>query len=325
MDDLEKKIEVLFELDKYEEVLNFAHKNLNNSQENKLFLYSYIISSYINLSNYTDALKFCNDAISEYPYSTYLFYLKSKIYFNISKDKLSLEAIKEALKLSPNDSNYLMHEADVYYSLSDYVNAKESINKSLEIDSTNLNAHLINAKILYMIDGQKIAKEIVNEVLEKDPHHQQALYMKQHFYRNIKDKKSILKNLLSFNPQDKIYQSELKFIKNYYKFIPISMFIVLILDYLLQSNRSEFGFLEPYVMVCFFIVGVIGSNDWRFSLVFVSGVLLLDGWFHYGSRGLEVGDIMAIVFLAPLYHFVLYAMFLLFKSQYLRIREWMKN
>ncbi len=303
MDNLEKKLEVLFELEKYNEVLALAYENISGSHGNELLLYYHIISSYVNLDKYDEALNSCNEAIGKYPQDDYLFFLKSKICSerNQKDDMQALENIKIAIDLSSNDPKYFRQEARIYYSLSDYINAKKSIDIALELDSTDIDAQLTKGTILYMMNKQEEAYKIIDEVLEKDPHNEIALRMLQHYTVNLKDKKRILQGLLQSNPQDKEYQTVLKLVKYYYKFVPASMLIVLVLSFVVENYMSSFWFLDIVVGIIFLIVAVIGSNDERFNIAFISGYILI----HIGLSlgGLILAPIIAL-FLTLFFNFV---------------------
>lgn len=309
LDKVEKRLEVLFELDKYDEVLKLAFENLHNSDANELLLSTYIITSHMNLANYNDALEFCSKTIGKYPNSAYLFYLRAKIYFEKKDLKQASKDVNESLRLNPNDADTYSTQAWIYLDSKKYIEAKESINRSLEIDSSNLDSHIINAMILYMIDGESVAKEIIDEVLQKDPHNVKALDVKQNLFTSkLKEKKSILENLLFLNPFNKEHQASLKFIRNYYRYIPICMLVIVSLSYLLHVNRETFGFLQNWLMVSFFIVALIGSNDYRLNVPFIAIIFGIN--MHFTSlSGIEISGLFVIVFLAIIKQFFFMAIF----------------
>lgn len=309
MDKLEKRLEVLFELEKYDEVLKLAFEHLHNNDANELLLSTYIITAHMNLNRYSDALEFCNDAIGKYPDHAYLFLLRAKIYFQEDDSKQATKDVKESLRLDSNDANAYSLQARIYLDNKKFVEAKESINRALEIDSSNLDAHIINAMILYMIDGESVAKEIIDEVLQKDPNNVKALDVKQNFFTTkLKDKKSILQNLLFLNPFNKEHQASLNFIRNYYKYIPICMLTIISLSFLLHVERGTFGFLQNWLVVPFLVVALIGSNDYRFNVPFIAMMFGIN--MHFTSlSGIEISGIFVIVFLAVIKQFFFMAIF----------------
>lgn len=315
MDDLQKKLNVLFELDKYEEVLSLCYENLYAKEADKYFLYEYIIISHINLKDDKQALKVCDEALGFYPSSGAFLYYKSLSYYNLSLYKQALVDVKQALDTDANSARYLALYAKILLQQDKYIQAKEAIEKALEIDSSKSEYHLTLAIILYMLDGKKVASGIIDEVLEKEPHNEMALGIKQKYFTDkLKERKSILESLLFLNPFDKSNQRDIKFIKNYYKFTPIFMLLTLISSYLLQSNRLEFGYLESISFMMFVVSGVLGSHDWRINMPFIAVVVGFDAFNNLGSKGIGLDEVFYILFQAVIFHFVFKTAILLFDA-----------
>ncbi|MBD3808116.1 MAG: hypothetical protein IE880_05295 [Epsilonproteobacteria bacterium] len=125
MDNLAKKLEVLFALEKYEDVLKLAFENLYKSEMDKLLLYNYIIISHINLGNYDKALELCNEAIGTYPDEAFLFQLRAKIHLHHKKIKPAHTDIDNSLALNPNDAKSHFIKARVYLENRNVVDAKK--------------------------------------------------------------------------------------------------------------------------------------------------------------------------------------------------------
>jgi tetratricopeptide (TPR) repeat protein len=234
--DIEKKLNVLFDLQKYKDVLELAYENLYNNELERELLYEYIILSHINLEEYHKALEISEEALGIYPSFSIFLYFRSKSFYYISSYKNAIDDIEEALNIEPNEPRYLAHFARILLFQNEYIKAKEIIERALEIDSSVSEYHLTLAIVLYMLDGERVAKEIVDEVLTKEPHNLQALEIKRKYFTpKLKEQKSLLKNFLFLNPFDKESQKDIKFIKYYYIFLPPLMGLVLFLSYLLQS------------------------------------------------------------------------------------------
>lgn len=313
MDNIEKRLEVLLDLAKYEEVLSLAYENLQLQDVEQALLYEYIIVAHLNLENYLQSLEVCNEALGLYPELSPFLYYKSKAYTYMSAYKDATVALQEALTLEPNNAGYLAHYAKILLMRNKSIEAKEQIEKALKIDANKSEYHLLLAKVLYMLDGKRVAREIVDEVLAKEPHNAEALDMKQEYFTSkLKEKKFILKNLLFLNPFDEESQKDIKFIEFYYKYIPILMGVVILVSYLLQSNRHQFGFLEPFAFLGFAVVGTLGSKDWRFNVPFIATIVSFDAYFNVGSRGIDFGEAFYIIFQATLFQFVFMGAFKLF-------------
>ena len=320
------KIETLYELSKYDEVIKKCIEDLYKQDSDKETLYHYLIASLLNQKEDETALKFCLSAKKDFPLNSNFIYFHSKISLINKQMKDAIKYINEALKIEPNNSKYHYHFCQIYIEQKKYVDAKKAIDKALELDSSNLDYHLANALILYMLDGEKVAREIVDEVLCKNPNHEYALYLKQGLFTSkLKDRKSILKGLLSKNPFDKDYQGDMKFIKFYYRYIPILMLLIIGLSFLVHSNRRGFGFLENWIILLFFIVGMVGSHDWRFNVPFIIVLLIINTYYTNIPDGLEITDIFPILFLGILQTWVFYTMYYILRGAIRNTKEKLKG
>jgi len=315
MTNIEKKIDTLFELGKYKEVLELGYENLYAVEVDKEQLYQYIILSHMNLEEYSKALEMCDEALGLYPSSSAYLFLRSRTFYYISSYKNALRDIQEALSISPNEARYLSHAAQILMMQQKLQEAKEMIQKALEIDATVAEYQLVLVVILYALGEQSKAQSILEEVLQKEPNNIQALDVKQKYFASkLKEKKSLLQNLLFLDPFDEQTQRDLKFVKYYYKLLPPLMAFVLFLSYLLQSQRKEFGFLEPFLFVGFVVLATLGSKDWRLNIPFIATLVSFDAYFNVGSRGISFGEAFYIVFQAVLFQFVFMGVYKLFRG-----------
>jgi len=332
LDELEKRLEVLFELEKYDELLKLAFENLHSSEESELLLYTYIIIAFMNTGEYKKALEFCQKSLGIYPEIAYILSLKAKIHMQLSELKEAKKSIEEALQLNANDAEYYLVESRIYFELSNFVEAKKSIDRALELDSTNLDYHIVNAMALYMLDGEKVAKEIIEEVLAKEPNNIKALDVKQNFFTyKLKEKKSILQSMLFLNPFDKESQKDLKFIHNYYRYIPALMSFTIVVSFIFHTNRLEFLYLESYLPFLYLALMLIGSNDWRFNIPFVAIMMGINTYYTNIPDGLELADYLAIAFISTILNFFMMAVFpfvIMWKNRLIKLikgfRKWQK-
>lgn len=310
---MKKNLEVLFELGRYKEVLSLAYKNLHNAETDQELLYQYIILSHLNSQEYEKTLEMCDEALSIFPSVPHFLYFKSKAYGYIDAYKKALLENQKALEIEPNEPSYLAQHAKILFIQDRNTKAKELVEKALELDAFNSEYHLLHARILYMLNAKEEARKIVEDILATEPRNEEALEIKQkYFISKLKERKSILKNLLFLNPFDKESQKDIKFIEFYYKYVPLLMGIVLLISYLLQSNRHQFGFLEPVAFISFVIVATIGSNDWRLNIPFIATVIGLDAYFNLGSKGISLGESFYIIFQAVLFQLVFMGIFKLY-------------
>ena len=318
MDNIERKLDVLFELGKYREVLELGYETLYSSKSDKELLYQYIILSHMNLEEYHKALEMCEEALGEYPSTSAYLYLRSKNFYYISSYKKAISDIEEALQISSNEPQYLAHFAKVLLMENNYIQAKEMIERALELDSSVSEYHLTLAVVLYMLDGQKVAREIVDDVLAKEPHNLQALDIKQKYFTSkLKEKKSLLQNLLFLNPFDKENRESIRFIKFYYKFVPIMMLGSVLFSYFVQSGILNGSLFVVLSFMIFVIVGIIGSNEWSLNLPYIFFTLELNNYTQ--THSLEFTDTVAIMIMSGIFHYFFWGLFL-----YLRNVVWEK-
>lgn len=106
------------------------------------------------------------------------------------------------------------------------------------------------------------------------------------------------------------------------------MALALFLAYLLQSNHREFGFLEYVLPAAFFILGTIGSKDWRLNVPFIATFVSFDAYYNLGKRGIDFGEFFYILFMAIIFQFVFmgaFALFHILKSNLTTRLEQQKN
>lgn len=189
----EKQLEVLFELEKYEDVLAFAYENLQSTEVNQELLYQYIILSHLNLQEYPKSLEMCNEALGIYPSEAVFLYFKSKAYGYMDAYKKALQESQKALEIESNEPRYIAQHAKILFIQDRTDEARELIEKALEIDTNNSEYHLLRARILYYTgDDKKVAREIVEETLAREPHNEEALEIKQKYFTSkLKEKKSM--------------------------------------------------------------------------------------------------------------------------------------
>ena len=316
------KLEALYELNKYDAVISQCIENLYKEDDEQETLYYYLIASFLAMQRYPEAMGFCKEAEGKYPGSSLFIYLHSKALLGLGENKQAAQYIEKALSMEPNRAQYYAQYCQILMEQQKFPKAKKMIDKALELECTEIKYHLANALVIYMLGGEKIAKEIIEEVLKKEPHNEDALYLKQGIFTSrLKEKKSILKGLLARNPLDEEYQKKFKFITFYYRYIPALMVLNIGLSFLLHTERSSFGFLEPWLMLSFFITGAIGSHDWRFNVVFIASLLGINTYFTNIPDGLEFVDILAIVLLSGLYSWVLNGLYYAIRAKYKAVKE----
>jgi len=291
-----EKIEILFDLEKYNDVIALCVENLYKVNSDKLTLFFYLVFSLIQTQEFKKASQFCDEARKEFPGSDIFVYLNSVIALHDDNFDDATQLINQALQMEPNNAIYYAHYCRILLKSNDFMSAKKMIDRALNLESTNLDYQFLNVVLLYKLDRKKDPEKILENILQKDPHHEGALYFKQTFFiSKLNDKKQVLKGLLQTKPFDLDYQREINFIKFYYRYIPLLMLLSFALSYLVFDNRSVYGYLKPISMVLFYIVGIIGSQDRRFNLPFILIQLFIVTYLT-NRGGMEISDGIGILF-----------------------------
>lgn len=312
MDKTVHKIETLYDLERYDEVVKLCVEKLYQSDADQEVLYSKLIEALIKLERYEEADTFCQEAIAAYPSNSDYHYLYSYIYENgYSAYKEAMQCIETALHIHPNNPQYLAQKATLLYRQNRPFDAKVLMEEVLELDAADHHYHLLYGLILYDLDGAHVTQEIIDDVLRHDPNHAYALYLKQALFTSkLKKRESLLKNLLFHNPLDETYLKEIGFIKFYYRYIPWMMLAIIGMDFWMQYYRYHDILSTPLFLMAV-PVALIGSQDWRFNVPFLAALVALDAYFNIGGypRKIEFGELFYIIFQAGLLHLVTFGLF----------------
>ncbi len=304
MADLIKKIEILFDLDRYEDVLKLGYKHLYNSDQNRELIYSYLILSHINLNQFEKALQISDEAVFEYPANSSFIYYRSKALYYLSSYKKALKDIKKVLELEPNNPRYLEFYARVLITQDRFKEAKDVILRALESDAQSSDIKITLVTVLILSDNKKEAQRVLNEVLKEDPNNKEALDIKQRYFTSeLKSKGEILKNMLFLDPFDKRVQNEMKFVKYFYIFVPVLMIAVIVSEYFLKNFHKDISIFP----VIFVFVGVIGSRDWRLNVPYLATVFALERF--YGTKDYDALNSIFFIFFQTLIFHLLFRVF----------------
>ena len=277
METILKRAEVLFDLQKYDELIALAYEHLYREEEIEGVLYAYIIAAHFNREACDEALRVCDEALQHYPNDPHYLYFKSKALLCLNRHNEALEVMEAVLRAAPNDPEYLRHHAEILFWKGRYFRAKEEVERALAHESGDAASHLLLARILYMIGGEHVAREIVDDVLAREPHNEEALIVKKELFTStLAEKLKFADTLLLLNPFDKESQKELRFTRWYYRYIPWLMVTVTVGHSLwAEGYGTGLTWLHSLVAVSFFAVATVGANDWRFNMVFIGVNMLL--------------------------------------------------
>jgi len=314
LSDIVKRLEVLLELEKYQEILTLSYDNLYRKEVEQSSIYEYIIIAHLNLGNYKKAIEVIDDVLGKYPQKSQYLYYRSLAYNSILDNKKAISDIQNALTHDPNNADYLYLFAILLFMQNRFIESKKQIENALSIDARKSEYHLLLAKILYELDAKKIASNIVDEILSKEPHNIEALEFKQEFFsKNLIEKKDILKQQLLLKPLDKKSQREIKFIEFYYKYLPWIMGLFIAFSYLTYWYLDQFYFLKIFLLIGFLIIATISSVDWRLNIPFIAVVIGFGIFADIKDQNIKTEDYLYIVVLSIVLHFIFLSVYKLIK------------
>lgn len=275
MSEMINKIEVLYNLKRYEEVLSSATPLIASSSEDLFEAYQYIIMALASLERYDEALGFADKALSHMPNEAIFLYFKSLVLYDMHKPKQALELIKQVLSIEPNRGTYHHLHAKILVVLSRYVEAKRAIDKALSLESTNPDFELTHAMILYYLDNTSLACELITNILSRHPNHTETLSLKSKICEsNLGRKASLLKNILFHSPFSTDTKEEYESIRLYYQIAPLMMGIYL--THALGAKIELWNAL-PHATGILFLLSTYIWRDWRLAMVFYIFVFILMG------------------------------------------------
>jgi len=261
-----KRLEVLYELKRYEDLLHVSIPLCATSFEDQGMSYHYTILSFIALERLDEALDMIEKALARFPLEAHYLYFQAFVLFQQNRPKEALSRVKELLAREPNHGAYHHLHAQILVELSRYVDAKRAIDQALALDAHDADFLVTLAIITYHLGNTPIACEIIASVLANDPHHAEALHLHSKLgASSLLEKKNILQRILFRNPFDKEGKERLESIKRYYAIAP-----ALMLSFLLYASGEHFEMWEKsrqtsgiLLLLSFYV-----WRDWRLSIPF---------------------------------------------------------
>lgn len=307
MSDMAKRLEVLYELKRYEELLALSVPLCASNSEDHIMAYHYTILALINLERLEEALASCNAALTAFPVEVHFLYFKAFISFKQDRLKEALALVNTLLSKEPNCAEYHHLHAQVLVELSLYVEAKRAIDKALALDANHADFLLTLAIITYHLGNMPIACEIITAILANEPHHAGALHLNSSLCAStLFEKSRILKTILFQNPFDRAGKKHLESIQRYYIIAPALMLTFLLyalgerLEMWEKSTLTSGALLMlslyvwrdwrlsiPFFIVCFALLGDVAWREWYVTLL---------GAAMYYIMGRIGGQILGMVF-----------------------------
>jgi tetratricopeptide (TPR) repeat protein len=166
-DALEKMTDVSFQLHRWNDVVMYGNKLLQNGNTKEL---KYMIGkSYYELENYGQAQKYLTVALQENPRHLKSVTLLGKVLIELSNYKQAIEVYNKTLELDPNNYQLVYELGLLYYTMNDY---KQSVKYFEDAAVKGYKPDLDyyeNLGLAYLDVDLKKGVETLEKVLEKKP------------------------------------------------------------------------------------------------------------------------------------------------------------
>ncbi len=274
MSDTAKRLEVLYDLQRYEELLHVSIPLCASNTEDKGIAYHYTILALINLERLDEALEVIKKALAQFPSEVHFLYFQTFVFFKQDRLREADSLAQSLLAQEPNHAVYHHVYAKILLEQERYVEAKRAIDKTLVLDPHDTDFLATLAHITYSLGNTPIACDIISAILGKEPHHGEALRLQSHICTSLlMQKANIFQGMLLRNPFDKEGAKQLESIKRYYQIAPALMLTFLLYalgEYLEMWEKSS------HTSGVLFLLSLYVWRDWRLSLPFfaVSFILL---------------------------------------------------
>lgn len=266
MSDTSKRLEVLFELKRFDELLKESIPLCASHTEEQGIAYHYTILAFIQLERFDEAFAYSKNALASFPEEVHYLYFQAFILFKQNRSKEALVLVQALLAKEPNHDVYHHLHAQVLVELERYVDAKRAIDTALSLDAYDADFLVTLAIITYHLGNTPIACDIVTSILEKEPHHAGALHLHSTLCTShLFEKSKVLRGILFRDPFDKEGHEALESIKRYYAIAPALMltFLLYALGEYLEMWEKSTHTSSTLLLLSFYI-----WRDWRLSLPF---------------------------------------------------------
>lgn len=290
-----QKLDVLYSLERYEELLHVSIPLCATQGDEQGEAYRYTLMAMIGLEHFDEALQWVHQALAHFPQEPYFFYLKAFILFSLNRFHEALLEIQTLLATEPNNASFHHLHAQILSSLSLHVKAKRAIDKALLIQSHNADYLCTLALITYHLGNTPIACEIIASVLAQEPNHPYALYLHSTIgTSSLHAQGLILKNMLFQNPFDKESKEGYESIRRYYAIAPVLMGVFVL--YALGA-RWEMWEKGEEIGAALLVFSAYAWRDWKLSLPFFALMFTLLG-------DISLSEWYIVPIIAVLYYFM---------------------
>lgn len=198
-DDLLHRLQLLYELGRYRELLELAQPQLADpATEPQVF--SYATEAAVQLEEYSRARTILQAGLAAHPESSSLRAVQISLFNRLELYREALSATEAALELDPDSESIWYLQSVVHYNLHDLKAAEQSILKALSLDPLDLDYLAHHARILWNMDKNDQARQMVQEGLAQQPDHAELLYLHAQMEKDRSKAAGALKQLLGSSP-----------------------------------------------------------------------------------------------------------------------------
>ncbi|ACD96047.1 tetratricopeptide repeat protein [Trichlorobacter lovleyi] len=198
-DNLLHRLRLLYELERYEELLKLAQPHLADpATEPQIF--SYAAEAAVQREEFAKAQSILRHGLAANPGSTTLRAVQISLLNHLELYREALAAAEAALELDPDCSTIWYLQSVTHYNRHDLNAAESSILKALSLDPLDIDYLAHHASILWIMDKNDQARQMVLEGLAQQPDHAELLYLHAQMEKSRSKAANILQRLLGSSP-----------------------------------------------------------------------------------------------------------------------------
>jgi hypothetical protein len=311
-----EKINYLYELERYNQVIELSMKYLYTEHDYNEFLYTKIIESNLHLKVYDKAEVFVKKALKIFPNSSYYHALFARIHLGRRNYFKALQEIDKALNLESNDDYLFYLKAVILNDNNDYKDAQKMIEKALGENSNNTDYMYVYALILYNLSNKKY-KKILHDILAIDPNNSNAIYLMGSANKSFSKQKNSFLKALRIDPFSKTYQSALQSNKRDLLLYLLAILAVILETFLIFNTNVPSALMNGIII--FLVLSIIHLSYYSFQTYFLVTIAVLP--YFISRQGTHVSSLIVALLSSLFIAYFLRNIATFFKSSVLSMVE----
>ena len=304
------KIGVLFELERYAEIVRLCKKSSRYSGD--LQAIWYCAASFIHLNQYKEAITEIEKGLQEWPDNPAFHQLLAVAFNSIGFYEKAAKSCKIILRNAPLSLAGNLLIAHIFIQQDKYVDAAAHLQQVLDVAPEDIDAHLLLAHVYFYTDQKERAEKSVARVLEYDPKNPDALGFLAALAKNSVDTAGLLKKALLHAPTDKELQKRYRRETKDKKLAVLFaiLFSTLLIGYSAYAPATIQEAGSPIVRILivsaliyfsrFFLLSALLSFSVATCVAFMDGELFQSGWTSTGAVSKTFSELAAYAIMACL-------------------------